>query len=480
MFNLRFAGLFGKSWSHNRTRRTQVAKRVTRQLAFLCLEDRRLLTSILGSAGNFAVLGHTTVTNTGSSVIFGSAATLANVGVFEAGGANATTGFSAAGNTFVGSGSNTNGPGIVNAPAAIHLGSPAAGLARDDLIAAYTALASYGTAINLSGQILGDGVGGVVPTLGPGVYSFSSTAQLNGTLKLDAGGVNGGVWVFQIGTDLTTASASAVQLINPGGNLGSDVGVFWVLGTKGTAGLGSATLGTSTAFEGNILALTSITLTTGATIYNGRALARNGAVTLDSNIISNICPPASSSPNTGPGFSEGGLGSIAWEKRATDANPVLLAGATFTITPNPLTGVIGSTLLVVDGGLNDADGVANGVLKVNNVLLGTYTITETIAPTGYAIDDVATRSVTVNIGDLNAVIGVQEVNNAGNTDESDFHNQLGSIAWEKRATDANPVLLAGATFTITPNPLTGGIGSTLLVVDGGLNDADGVANGVLK
>jgi hypothetical protein len=80
-----------------------------------------------------------------------------------------------------------------------------------------------------------------------------------------------------------------------------------VLGTSGTAGLGSATLGTTTAFEGNILALTSITLNTGATIYNGRALAINGAVTLDTNTVSDICPAASSSPNSGPGFS-GGLG----------------------------------------------------------------------------------------------------------------------------------------------------------------------------
>ena len=189
-------------------------------------------TPILGTAQEFAILGHTTVTNTGSTVIFGSAVTLANVGVFSSGGANATTGFSSAGNTFVGPGSNTDGPGIVNAPAAIHLGSPAADLARNDLITAYNALASYGTATSLTGQILGDGVGGVVPMLGPGVYSFASTAQLNGTLELDAGGIDGGVWVFQIGTDLTTASASAVQLINPGGNLGSDVGVFWVLGTS--------------------------------------------------------------------------------------------------------------------------------------------------------------------------------------------------------------------------------------------------------
>ena len=170
------------------------------------------------------------------------------------------------------------------------------------------------------------------------------------------------------------------------------------------------------------------------------------------------------------------LGSIAWEKRATDANPVLLGGATFAISPNPLTGV--GTLTVVDGGANDADGLANGVLQVNNVLLGTYTITETIAPTGYAIDDDATRSITVSALDLNAVVGIQGSNQAGDTDESDFHNRLGSIAWEKRATDANPVLLGGATFSISPNPLTG-VG-TLIVVDGGANDADGLANGVLQ
>ena len=83
-------------------------------------------------------------------------------------------------------------------------------------------------------------------------------------------------------------------MINPGSNNGSDVGVFWQVGS-------SATLGTSTAFEGNILADQSITLNTGATILNGRALARTAAVTMDTNTISNVCPP----PNGGPGFSGG-------------------------------------------------------------------------------------------------------------------------------------------------------------------------------
>src|SRR5437764_1316019 len=146
MLSMKFARLFGKSLSRMRARRMLVTKRFTRSLGFLCLEDRRLLAGILASAPDFAVLGHTTGTHTGPTVIFGSAATLANMGVFDAGGANATTGFSSAGNTFVGPGSNTDGPGLVNAPAAIHLGSPVADLARNDLISAFTVLAAYGTA----------------------------------------------------------------------------------------------------------------------------------------------------------------------------------------------------------------------------------------------------------------------------------------------------------------------------------------------
>ena len=115
------------------------------------------------------------------------------------------------------------------------------------------------------------------------------------------------------------------------------------------------------------------------------------------------------------------MGSITWEKRATDANPVLLGAATFEISPDPIDGV--GTLIIVDGGPSD-DNPQPGQIALLNVSLGTYTITETVSPAGFAIDDDATRTITVSAGDLNAVVGTQGQDDTGNTDESDFHNQL--------------------------------------------------------
>jgi len=119
--------------------------------------------------------------------------------------------------------------------------------------------------------LTGQDLGGL--TLTPGVYHFDSSAQLTGTLRLDNSTNPNAVFVFQVGSTLTTASSSSVVLTG-----GPDDNVFWEIGS-------SATLGTSTAFEGNILALTSITLNTRASIGCGSALARNGAVTLDTNFI---------------------------------------------------------------------------------------------------------------------------------------------------------------------------------------------------
>jgi len=114
-------------------------------------------------------------------------------------------------------------------------------------------------------------------TLTPGTYTSSSTLGITGNLTL----TGAGVYIFQIASGLTTASGS--QVILAGGATADQV--FWQVGS-------SATLGAGSTFNGNILAQASITVTTGA-VLNGRALARTGAVTLDTNAVTN---PAGSGP----------------------------------------------------------------------------------------------------------------------------------------------------------------------------------------
>lgn len=196
---------------------------------------------------SFAVLAGSAVTDAGSSVITG------NVGVSPG---SAITGFP---------------PAIVNAPYTIHNSDAVAASAQSQLTTAYNILAGRSSTADLTGQDLG----GLI--LNGGVYSFASSAQLTGTLTLDAGGDPNAVFVFNIASTLTTAAASNIVLVN-----GADPArVFFRVGS-------SATLGASTQFAGKILALSSITLITGASINCGAALARNGAVSLDSNVIS-IC-----------------------------------------------------------------------------------------------------------------------------------------------------------------------------------------------
>ncbi|HUF54662.1 MAG TPA: ice-binding family protein [Dehalococcoidia bacterium] len=210
----------------------------------------------LGGAGTYGVLGSSTVTNTGFSVIDG------DVGVSPG---SEVTGFP---------------PGIANGT--IHEGDQHAADARADATTAYNAL-SDATAEPCTLDLTGEDLGGL--TLTEGVYCFDTSAQLTGTLTLDAQGNPAAVFIFRIGSTLTTATNSSVVMINEG----VDCNAFWRVGS-------SATLGVGTSFKGNILALTSITLNTNA-VLSGRALALNGAVTLDDNDVGfAACAAATETP----------------------------------------------------------------------------------------------------------------------------------------------------------------------------------------
>ena len=196
----------------------------------------------LGTAETYAVLAGSTVTSTGGTTVDG------DLGLSPG---SAVTGFP---------------PGIVS-NGVIHISDAPAIQAQVDLTTAYNYAAGLGVDATLPA-----GLGGT--TLTPGVYdSADTTFGITGTLTLDAQGDANAVFIFQAGSTLVTAGSSEVVLIN-GAQAGN---VFWQVGS-------SATLGTDSTFRGNILALTSITLTTGANV-EGRVLARNGAVTMDDNHV---------------------------------------------------------------------------------------------------------------------------------------------------------------------------------------------------
>jgi hypothetical protein len=207
--------------------------------------------SPLASACSFGILGATPVV---SSV--GPTSVTGDIGIFPAA---SITGFP---------------PGTLTGTE--HLGDAVAQTAQGDLTTAYNNAAGAA-----GGAVLPADIGGL--TLPAGVYRTTVSQPslgITGNLTLDGGGNPNAVWIIQIVSTLTTAAGNShIILINGA----SAHNVFWQVGS-------SATLGTNTIFQGTIMAQASITLTTGATL-NGRALARTGAVSLDSNLVNvPACP----------------------------------------------------------------------------------------------------------------------------------------------------------------------------------------------
>ncbi|WP_220794593.1 ice-binding family protein, partial [Nocardioides pelophilus] len=233
----------------------------------------------LGTATSFAVLAGTTVTNTGPTMVSG------DVGVSPG---TAVTGFP---------------PGQVSS-GVIHAADAVALQAQDDLTTAYDDAAGRSPVVDKTDDDLGG------ETLVAGVYHANTGLSLTGTVTLDGQGDPSAVFIFQAGSTLLTATGSRVAL--QGGAQACNV--FWQVGS-------SATIATSTRFVGTVMALSSITMQTQATI-RGRLLARNGQVSLDTNTISR--PACATAPTTTP-------------PTASTTIPTGTSTATATVTPTGTT-----------------------------------------------------------------------------------------------------------------------------------------------
>ena len=214
----------------------------------------------LGTTSTFAVLAGSAITNTGPTTISGDAG--GDVGLFP-------------GTAFTGQESMT-------ISGTVHVDDAVAEGAKDDLQIAYDDAAGRTPVTTIPTELGGS-------TLTPGVYdSADGTFQITGTLTLDGQGDPDAVFIFKTASTLTTATGSSVMLINSA----QYCRIFWQVTS-------SATLGTNSQFVGHIFALTSITANNGATVQ-GQLLARNGAVTLDSNTITNGVCVAEADPEPDP------------------------------------------------------------------------------------------------------------------------------------------------------------------------------------
>ena len=349
----------------------------------------------LGAAGSFAVLAASAVTNTGPSFIGGDLGISPN-------NASSITGFAA---------------GLVKGT--IHAADGVALQAQNDVITAYNALASQPCDSTFKDPT---DLGGM--TLKPGVYCFGSSAGLTGELTLN--GLPTDVWVFKIGSAITTAPGSSI--VFTGG--GQSCNVFWQVTS-------SATLDTTTHFVGNILALVSVTINTNARL-EGRALARTGAVTLDSNNVTfSTCSlqqgTATSTPlaSTQTAFP---LTATALVKTSTPT-ATQTATATKTATARPAATSTSTAIPLKLPGTGFAPGV--------NTILANQPADKTYASLGELWLEIP------GLGVQSSIVGVPQTN--GNWDVSWLKNNLGWLSGTAFPTWAGNSVLTGHVYDANGN-----------------------------
>jgi cell division septation protein DedD len=281
----------------------------------------------LGTAESYSVLGGQAVTNTGPSTLSG------DLGVSPG---TAITGFP---------------PGTVGG--ATHAGDAAAAQAQSDLVVAYDDAAGRAPTANIAGDL-------VDLTLPGGVYKSSGPIGLSGTLTLDGENDPSSVFIFQIASTLITASSSHINLINGA----QPCHVYWQVGS-------SATLGTTSSFIGTIMALTSISVTTGTTV-DGRALARNGQVSLDNNVFTNSpcdnTPPTTTTTTTAPTTT-----TTTTAPTTTTTAPTTTTTAPTTTTTAPTTTTTAPTTTTTGGATTTTTGGATTTTGGGSTTTGTTT-----------------------------------------------------------------------------------------------------------
>ena len=409
----------------------------------------------LGTTSSFAVLAGSTVTNTGPTTINGNAG--GDVGLFP--------------------GTAFPGRAQVTLSGAVHLTDSLASIAKDDLVTAYNDAAGRTPVTHVPTELGGT-------TLTPGVYDTSDgTFQITGTLTLNAQGDPDAVFVFKTASTLITASDSKVSLINSA----RPCRVFWQVGS-------SATLGTDSHFVGHIFALTSITANTGATIQ-GQLLARNGAVTLDTNVITNAICSESTAPaiyvsKSATPDSLVGTGTVTFTYIVTNAGNVALSNVAVTDDKvTPVTYVSGDTNS--DGLLQPGE---TWIYTATATLFATTTNTATA--TGGASESTATATSTVTVvvaapapairvakaaspksltGGPGWITFDYRVTNPGNValgDVSVTDDKIGELTYVSGDTGSDGLLEPGETWVYTAR-------SYLRVTTTNVATATGSANGVV-